>query len=75
MEEENTETPPDPQTLQTRIKIFKVAVVCCALVCVIMVIFVLAKSSGFFATLFALGTELPAKAYLSANFKSTAVFS
>jgi hypothetical protein len=50
--------------------IAKIVIVCLALACVILVIFVLAKSSGFFGSMFHLDTETTIKAYLRLNYSS-----
>lgn len=55
----------DPEVMATRAKILKVYLVILALVCSIMVIYILAKSSQYFGFLFSLGYEISAKAYLS----------
>lgn len=46
----------DPETIALKDKIFKAIVVVTALVCCIMVIFILAKTSQYFSYLFSLTT-------------------
>lgn len=46
-------------------------VVVLALVCLIMAIFVMAKSSQYFSFLFQLASESAARSYLTSNYKGT----
>lgn len=61
--------PVDPEKMQTKILIFKIIIVALTLVCCIMIIFILAKSSQYFSYLFSLTVETNAKAYLSLFYK------
>ena len=56
-----------------KLRVFKVLVVLLALVCLIMAIFIMAKSSQFFSYLFGLTTETAAKTYLQSNYKGNSI--
>jgi hypothetical protein len=60
-------------SMKNRIRIAKVTVVVLALICVIMVIFILAKSSQYFGKLFSLSDEITAKAYLKEHFQGNCI--
>ena len=49
---------------------FKIAIGCFGLACIILVIFILSRSSSFFSFLFALNDEIVMKDYLQTNYSS-----
>jgi hypothetical protein len=71
--ENSKEGNPDQEILKKKILAGKIVIVCLALGCIIMVIFILARSSQYFGYLFSLDTETTIKKYLKSNYKSTEI--